>query len=315
MCRFLLKNGSLVLGQARRFERAFAPVRSARNKGSPSVAVNVDETSVVSRPGWSGVGPCQERSRRAAGQRNEDFGSPGIAGTIEPDLRPVAIEPEASQDVPGRHHRGDVEREIVELPGAQLTDPDVELPSRSATKATNLPSGEISACSSVPSQFVTRENVALASGFSPTLRRRRPSRFPHDRYRRRARRAPPTAATSQRARRSGRLGRRGRPRQHLVDRVDLDPDVADIPQALLRILRQTAEQEPSNRLRASQPAAPTSPARARGSSRSSPRPCRRQTRRARSTSRRARTRRPRCRCACRPAGRAPARDSCRRRCR
>ena len=38
-------------------------------------------------------------------------------------------------------------------------------------------------------------------------------------------------------------------RQHFVHRVDLDPDVADVPQALLRILRQAAEQKPPNRHR------------------------------------------------------------------
>src|SRR5438874_10590090 len=40
------------------------------------------------------------------------------------------------------------------------------LPSRSAAKATNLPSGEIDAPASVPGQSVSRENLALARGFS-----------------------------------------------------------------------------------------------------------------------------------------------------
>ena len=119
-------------------------------------------------------------------------------------------------------------------------------PSRSARNATNFPSGEISAPASVPSQSVKRENCALASGFSWMIAGRRASHTP-------------TAAASdgerdpRQPRRAGlRRGTRrrrhvGTSRQHLVDRVDLDPDVADVSQALLRILGEAAEQEPSNR--------------------------------------------------------------------
>ena len=149
------------------------------------------------------------------------------------------------------------------------------------------------------------------------LRRRSPGAGPPTRRQpRRARRARPTAATS-----CGSSREREAPpspselRQRLVDRVDLDPDVADVSQALLRILREAAEQQPSNGRGRRRRAAPTSRARARESSRSCPRPSRPQTRRARSASRRARSRTPRCRCACRPPARAPARDSCRRPCR
>ena len=57
-------------------------------------------------------------------------------------------------------------REIDETPGTDLAQPDVEGPSRSAMKATNLPSGEMAASCSVPSQLVKRVNRALASGLS-----------------------------------------------------------------------------------------------------------------------------------------------------
>ncbi len=52
------------------------------------------------------------------------------------------------------------------------------LPSRSARKATNFPSGEISAPSSVPSQSVKRVNWALARGFSNAVTGRRASQTP-----------------------------------------------------------------------------------------------------------------------------------------
>ena len=69
----------------------------------------------------------EERSWRPTGQRHENLLSRGIAGAAEPDLGPFAIEAQASQEVPGRHHGGDIFREVFEVPGAQLTDPDVEL--------------------------------------------------------------------------------------------------------------------------------------------------------------------------------------------
>ena len=118
-------------------------------------------------------------------------------------------------------------------------------PSRSARKATNFPSGEISAPSSVPSQSVKRVNWALASGFSG-VGHRAPG-LPHadtggerdERDPRQPRRAG--------LRRSGRRRRHvGDSRQRFVDRVDLDPDVTDISQTLLGILREAAAQESSN---------------------------------------------------------------------
>ena len=51
-------------------------------------------------------------------------------------------------------------------------------PARSATKTTNVPSGEISAAPSVPSQSVKRENCALASGSSSSVIGRRASHTP-----------------------------------------------------------------------------------------------------------------------------------------
>ena len=135
-------------------------------------------------------------------------------------------------------------------------------PSRSARNATNLPSGEISASPSVPSQSVKREKCALASGFS----RRRRGATPPTR--------PELAASATSATHGSHVARVPRQRRratlglgarhHFVDRVDLDPDVADVAQPLLRDPSQAAEQEPANRRRGRRRAAPTSPARARG---------------------------------------------------
>ena len=69
----------------------------------------------------------------------------------------------------------------------------------SARKATHLPSGEISARSSVPCQSVKRENVALARGSAVRRGHWGRRRFPHDHdTRRRAPGAPPTVAMSAR---------------------------------------------------------------------------------------------------------------------
>ena len=76
---------------------------------------------------------------------------------------------------------------------------------------------------------------------------------------------------------SERHQRRGRARQHFVDRVDLDPDVTDISQALSSGPSPGSGAAAVEWTPASWRAGPTSQARARGSSRSSPRPCRPQT--------------------------------------
>ena len=188
-------------------------------------------------------------------------------------------------------------------------------PSRSARNATNFPSGEISARPFRAFPVVKRENCALASGFSGMIAGRRTSHTP-------------TPATSDRER-NPRQPRRARalpaaarrwPRplsvQRLVDRVDLDPDVADVPQALLRILGETSEQAAVESARAWPPGSSRPVRLALENLRDRVRDrVAGETRRARSTSRTARSRTPRCRCACRPACRAPARGSCRRPCR
>src|SRR5688572_18612566 len=86
------------------------------------------ELGVVGRPGGSGVAPGEERSRRPTAHRHENLLSCGIAVETEPYLRTVAIEPKASQEVPGRQQGGSVGREVREGSGTKLTDPDVELP-------------------------------------------------------------------------------------------------------------------------------------------------------------------------------------------
>ena len=100
----------------------------------------------------------------------------------------------------------------------------------------------------MPSQFVTRENVALASGFSAAVPDVGAAHMPT---------ATASAASATHGSQSCGASRgasgtvAAAVRQHFVDRVDLDPDVADVAQALLRILGETAEQQPANRTRAS----------------------------------------------------------------
>ena len=151
---------------------------------------------------------------------------------------------------------------------------------------------------------------------------RRPVR-PRDGDRRPARGATaprkPTASTSAHRERAGRDPRRPRtarwrrcgPRSHgVVERVDLEPDVANVPDALLRLLDEASVQQRLHRWRRRRPGGPTSRVRARESVRSCPTPCRPRRRHARSTSRRARSRTPRCRRACRLLSRAPVPGSC-----
>ena len=88
-----------------------------------------------------------------------------------------------------------------------------------------------------------------------------------------------------------------RSRAAFVDRVDLDPDVADISQTLLRILRQAPTR--SRRITSGVAAGSADQSGSRsGSSRLSLRLCHLQTSHARSTSRRGRSQRTRCRHAC-----------------
>ena len=105
-----------------------------------------------------------------------------------------------------------------------------------------FPSGEISACPSEPGQSVMSLKPSEGSGFSMGTGRRPSHR--------------PTSAASVASPIHGshhlsplvpeRRSRQAGARQNLVDRVDLDPDVADISQPLLRILGEAAKQQPPN---------------------------------------------------------------------
>ena len=94
-------------------------------------------------------------------------------GRVEPNLGPIAREPEFADDDAAADERRHAARQVGELAGAYLTQPDIELAVVIREKATNLPSGEISAPSSAPSQLVSGVNVAPASGFSVTAGRQR----------------------------------------------------------------------------------------------------------------------------------------------
>ena len=292
-------------------------MRSARYRGSPWASEsNQGEAGVVWRPGRSGVSPAQERSRRPAGERQEHLLSSWIPLGVEPDLRPVAIESKTSQEICRRDHRGAIEGEILKPPGADLTHPDVELSSLVGDERDEpaigrnvgllfraLPVGD-------PRERGVGERVPgdldgyAAPGFPRDHSRgERHQRHPWQPFQpgvRRSGAALPARLESPGALRRSRRSRSGRHRY--LSGAASDPSPGSGAGAV-----ESAQ--------VSRPAAPTSPARARGSSRSSPRSCRRQTPRARSASRRGRSRTPRCRCACRPAVRAPVRDSCRRRCR
>ena len=279
---------------------------------------DVGEPGVVRRPGGRGVsrrpGTVAACRRSAAGAPSR---SPGLPDGLNQISEPSPEKPRLRSRFPGVSIGGRSSVRLSNCPVPSWLTQTSSCPARSARKATNRPSGEISACSSVPGQFVTRENVALASGFSAGRagpRRRAPAR--HDA-------TPPRAPTSAThgshgshapGASAGIVGRRRR--QHVVHRVDLDPDVADVAQPL-----------PADPSRGSGAAAVESAPGVVGGQR---RPVRlaledlrdrvrdrlaARTPRVRSASRRARTRTPRCRCACRPAARAPARDSCTRPCR
>ena len=107
---------------------------------------------------------AQEGLRRAAYQRHERPALPGLPS--EPDVGPVPRKPE----IPGTS----AIVSCVRAAGVRLTKRPVPpgsarrrtRPSRSARNATNLPSGEMSASTSAPSQSVKRVNWAFASGLS-----------------------------------------------------------------------------------------------------------------------------------------------------
>ncbi len=208
----------------------------------------------------------------------------------------------------------EVEREVVERPGAHLTHPDVELSSPVGDEGHEPAVGRNLGVlfRALPVRDARERGVGervllggrcRASGL-PRADRRAEHRERDPRQPRRATpcqaRAAPASRSRPAALRRSRRSRSGRRR--CLSGAASDPSPGSGAAAV-------------ESTQVSRRAAPTSPARARGSSRSSPRPCRPQTSRARSTSRRGRSRRPRCRCACRPAVRVPARGSCRRRCR
>ena len=203
------------------------------------------ELGVLRRPGGSGVAGSQERSRCPTGQRHENLLSRGIAVETEPDLRALVIEPEASQEVPGRHHRADVFREVLEVSGAELADPHVELSEAVGDEGHEPAVGRDLRLlfGAVP----VRDPRERGVGERVRLRCRRAQGRPRDDSRGERDDRQPRRGGS---RRSGRSCRHdGRRWRLVVDRVDLDPDVPDISHALLRILDQAAEQQPSNRRR------------------------------------------------------------------
>src|SRR4029453_13977439 len=77
---------------------------------------------------------------------------------------PSPENPRLRRRLPGVNIGGTLGGGFANLPVPSLLTQTSNSPALSARKATNRPSGEISACSSVPCQSVTLEKVALASG-------------------------------------------------------------------------------------------------------------------------------------------------------
>ena len=103
------------------------PIREVQRDRRVAIGVDQGESGVVRRPGRSGEPAPQERSRCAAGERQEHLLASRISQGIEPDLRPVAVEPQTSQEICRRDHGGAIRGEILKRPGADLTQPDVKL--------------------------------------------------------------------------------------------------------------------------------------------------------------------------------------------
>src|SRR4051812_37205798 len=146
---------------------ASALVRSASHNGSPSPLVKYTRRL----PSGDHEGAVEPWPRNGRGgppvSGMSDFGAPASPACVNQTSPPSPVKPNALRIV-GTLSGG---RFLVRFTGAPpltwLTQ-SASSPSRSATNATKLPSGEISAPPSVPSQSVKRENCALASGAPST---------------------------------------------------------------------------------------------------------------------------------------------------
>ena len=145
------------------------------NRVSRWIASSMKDHSVsVRRPTYDyGL---KERSRRAAQHRYQSNGSSAVRIGMEVPRTQIS---EPSPENPMLHVTSSRSlslpcvrfwnRPVPTCPANRLNEP-----SRSERKATNLPSGEMSAANSDPSKSVTRVKTALASGFAgaaPSVRR------------------------------------------------------------------------------------------------------------------------------------------------
>ena len=101
--------------------RASAPVRSARDNGSPGlVGAEVDEPGVVWRPGRSRVARARNGRAVPPVSRMSTFSCPGLPVGLNQISDPSPENPRLRRRFPGVGIGGEVGREVVEHPGAQL---------------------------------------------------------------------------------------------------------------------------------------------------------------------------------------------------
>ena len=104
--------------------RGIDPTRLLTHRTSGSSG----EPFTIRRPYWSGGVRAQERSRRTAEYRHQHLRHRWPRPAPEPDFRAVAGEPELPEHVRNAgFERIDVERQVTEIAGAELVQPQIEL--------------------------------------------------------------------------------------------------------------------------------------------------------------------------------------------